>query len=168
MGLQEQFSNERAWRKGPGIPDGADIERAVLGMPVVAPKERRDDYMPFRDAVEYVKKHQPNALERSKIVRELRERVVALCDNIEMPVKFFTAVGTPLDTYHGIDAFFEQNGKIATIDISLKDKEGHKADVLVKVAFDDEGRPQVNTQDVASAAVEIASRLNQGSARRAA
>jgi hypothetical protein len=161
MGLNEQFSHERAWRKGPGIADGADIEQAILGIPVIPPKERQSEYMPFSDAIEYAKQHQPNALSRSRIVRDLRESVAGLCSDIETAVKFYTAVGTPLDTFHGVDAFFEQGRHRVTLDISLRDKETHKADVLLHVDFDGEGRPVASTGELARVAHEIADRFNK-------
>lgn len=160
MGLQEQFSHERAWSKGPGIADGADIEQAVLGTLSIPLRERRDEYLAYADAIEYAKKYQPSQLERSKIIKGLRQLVTELSEDTEHPVKFYTAVGTPLDIYHGIDAFFEQNGRRATIDISLKDKESLKADVLMKVSFDNDGRPELGTQEMHRVADEIARKLS--------
>ncbi len=116
MSLHEDFSNERAWRKGPGIPAGSDVESALFGSPIVFHKERKEEYIPFEQAIDFTKKHQPNPLERSRAVKDLRAKVVALCDDTTTPVKFFTAIGTPLDIYHGVDALFEQGGRIATVD----------------------------------------------------
>lgn len=168
MGLHEKFSQEHAWRKGPGIADGADIEQAVLGMPIIPLKERKDDYMPYAEAVEYVKKYQPNALSRSRIVRDLRMRVADLCVDTDVPVKFFTAVGTPLDIYHGVDAFFEQGGKLVTLDISLRDKDEYKASVLLRVDFDSEGRPIAAADEMSRVAKVIAEKFNADIRRKAA
>ncbi|HCC21864.1 hypothetical protein A2480_02145 [Candidatus Uhrbacteria bacterium RIFOXYC2_FULL_47_19] len=59
-------------------------------------------------------------------------------NNIQAKVKAFTAVGTPLDYLHGIDAFLTVTlqGKeyICTIDVTLnQDKQnfGHKADLII-------------------------------------
>lgn len=168
MGLHEQFSQERAWRSGPGIQDGADIERAILGAAQITPKEREDRYMPFAAAVAYAREHQPDALHRSRIIRDLRTMVVDMCQDTEHAVKFFTAVGTPLDTYHGVDAFFEQDGAIVSIDVSLREKIKQKADVLLLVAFDKDGRPTILPTDLQKAASYIARKLNARSSQKAA
>ncbi len=168
MGLHEQFSQEKAWRRGPGIQDGADIERSVLGAAKIKPAERMDTYIPFAEAIEYVKKHQPDGLHRSKIIRDLRSKIAAFCTDVEHPVKFYTAVGTPLDTYHGVDAFFEQGNIIVTVDVSLREKIKQKADVLLLVAFDKEGRPTISSGDLERVASQIANNLNRRSQRKVA
>jgi hypothetical protein len=168
MSLQERFSNEQAWRSGPGIARGSDVEHALLGKADLSRGEKDDAYMPMAQAIEFVKKHQPNSLERSRVVKDLRAKVVALCGDTGTPVKFFTGVGTPLDTYHGIDAFFEQGGRIATIDISLREKESYKADVLLLATFADDGRAIVSDQELTSAAHIIAEKLNAEPFSRAA
>lgn len=77
------------------------------------------------------------------------------------PVRFYTAVGTPLDVYHGVDAFFEQGGRIATVDVSLREKEMGKADVLLHVAMDDEGKVSLSEAEMKYAAHRIAEVLNR-------
>ncbi len=160
MSLNEDFSQERAWRRGPGILPGADVERTIFGSPIVSPNEKHHEHMPFAQAIRFAKEHQPNTLRRSRVVRELRAKVAELCEDKTAPVKFFTAVDTPLDVYHGADAFFEQEGRIATIDISLHEKSGHKADALVVATLDKEGRVIISDEEMAKAAKDIARRLN--------
>lgn len=160
MSLHERFTNERAWSKGPGIPEGQDLERALLGRAVVDARERPEGYLSFKDALDYARKHQPSPFERSKTVKELRAKVALYCDDKNEAVKFYTAVGTPLDIYHGVDAFFEQGRRIATLDVSMRDKEEYKADVLVRAALDDDGIVAVNESELQDAASKIAAVLN--------
>ncbi|OHB18476.1 MAG: hypothetical protein A2854_04315 [Parcubacteria group bacterium RIFCSPHIGHO2_01_FULL_56_18] len=169
MSLQEDFSKERGWRKTPDtIAYGSDVERALFGNASLARGEKDAGYMPFEQALEFAKKHQPNLLARSRTVKDLRMKVAALCSDTTVPVKFFTAVGTPLDTFHGVDAFFEQGGRIATIDVSLREKEAVKADVLLLASFGKEGEAVVSEEEVLSAARKIAERLNARHLSRAA
>jgi hypothetical protein len=168
MSLHERFTSERAWTKGPGIPDGADAERALLGVPEIPHGKKYDTYVPYAQAIELVKQHQPSPLERSKPLRDLRAKVALLCGNISVPVKFFTAVGTPLDIYHGIDAFFEQGTHIATIDVSLRDKESYKADILVNVTLSNEGEISIDEKEMQHCAEQIATLLNAEPFKKAA
>lgn len=168
MSLQESFSNERAWRKGPGIPAGSDAEFALFGSPRVPSRERIDGYIPFGQALEFVKQHQPNPLERSRAVRDLRAKVAESCLDTRTPVRFFTAVGTPLDIYHGVDAFFEQGGRIATVDVSLREKEYGKADVLLLATLDEEGKVSISDAEMQQAARKIANVLNKAVNKQAA
>lgn len=168
MSLQEQFSHERAWRKGPGIAAGSDVESALLGTPNIPREKRHDGYLSFDKAVDFVKEYQPNPLERSRAMKELRHKVAALCTDDRTPVKFFTAIGTPLDVYHGVDAFFEQGGRVATMDISLRAKEIGKADVLVQASLDANGNVAISDEEMTRAADKIAAVLNGNADRLAA
>ncbi|MBI4437849.1 hypothetical protein HY631_02765 [Candidatus Uhrbacteria bacterium] len=57
-------------------------------------------------------------------------------------VKFYSAVGTPLDVFHGVDAWIElvtQRGRrhAVTLDVTMNPgKETHKADVIVQAIPD--------------------------------
>lgn len=161
MSLQESFSHERAWRRGPGIPAGADAESAIFGSPRISREERNKGYIPFDRAVDFVKEHQPNPLERSRTVSALRAKIAKLCLDTRTPVRFYTAIGTPLDVYHGVDAFFEQGGRIVTVDVSLREKEIGKADVLLHATMDNEGKVAVPEAEIEHAARRIADLLNQ-------
>lgn len=157
MGLHERISLEKAWNKGPGISDGEDVERAVLGSP--KKKEENNEYVPFQEAIRQVKEDQPSPFERSLIVKELRNKIAANCTDKTEAVKFFTAVGTPLDIYHGIDAFFEQGLRRVTLDISMREKRSFKADVLMKVDMDRDGNIIVEPIELENVARDIAQRL---------
>src|SRR3569832_709900 len=168
MSFHEDFSRNRAWRQGPGVPDGTDSEAALLGSPRLDRKERVVDYMEFDKALDFVKQHQPNPLERSRAVQNLCTKVAEQCFDTRTAVKFFTAIGTPLDTYHGVDGFFEQGGRVATIDVSLREKEITKADVLIHMTLDDAGVVHVSDAEMEHAAKRIADILNAPANRMAA
>ncbi|MBI4457790.1 hypothetical protein HY633_02405 [Candidatus Uhrbacteria bacterium] len=111
-----------------------------------ATTDKQTGYVPFRQAVDLAKKFQPGDPTNPKkdFLRELR---IELVDKLGLEtekdadaVKVFTAVKTPLDAFHGADAFvtFTKNGKeiLVTLDASLrKDKitgiDKSKADVLI-------------------------------------
>lgn len=47
-------------------------------------------------------------------------------------LKLYSSVGTPLDIFHGVDAFFEYRGGVVTIDVTLNQhKDVYKADYVV-------------------------------------
>lgn len=99
-------------------------------------------YLPFQQALKLVKKFQPwDPTNPGKdFLKELRLEVI---ERLKLPpgqedrVKVYTALRSPLDKFHGIDAFveFKKNGQteIATLDISLnpKKQEGYKADLII-------------------------------------
>lgn len=165
----EDISKLKAWQKGPGISPGEDFEVGLLGAAVLTKGDYDMPYMSFAESVEFAKPRQPNALQRPPFVVGLRKAIAEKCSNTSTPVKFFTAVGTPLDVYHGVDAFFEQDGAVVTIDVSLRDKEGvQKADVAIFGSLDKDGRPIVTEADIADASQKIADTLDQRRLRKAA
>lgn len=169
MGLHERFNSERAWsKKQPGIAAGSDIEKAAFGLPITYTKEKKDEYMPYGAAIDFAKDHQPNPLTRPKTVKELRGKIVALCSDTTNPLKFYTAVGTPLDTYHGIDAFFELGGCVVTLDVSGREKELFKADVLLFAQLNDAGELVIEKDEMDRVAREVATLFNRESRRKAA
>ena len=160
----ESPSSEWNWKKTPGISAGADVERAVFGAPVLPPGQ----YVSYREALEYVKNHQPSLEKRPKVATVLRQKVAELCSDESLPVKFYTAVGTPLDIYHGVDAFFEQGSKIVTLDVSMREKETTKADVLLVASMDEDGRVLIDAREMQQVAEKIATLLSAIPARKAA
>lgn len=147
--------------KSAGMREGADIEKAVFGTPPTLPQDRKNEYVPFQEAVLWVKEHQPAPQDRPRIASNLRKMVAELASDMNNPVKFFTAVGTPLDRYHGVDAFLEQRGRIVTVDISQKEKEFTKADVLLVASIDPEGRVSVAPDELRMVAEQIAKKLGE-------
>lgn len=94
------------------------FEEEVLS---VCPISRTDwdgtGYVSFRKSCVMVREHQPAALPIT--ARRLRNRVAEQVGNGGEHVRLFTAVGTPLDLFHGVDAFFEFKGIVVTIDLTI-------------------------------------------------
>ena len=159
MGFHERLQANMAWEgsRTPGIQDGKDAERAVLGE---VTHKTDGEYMEFNAAVAYAREHQPDPFNRSEIVKNLREKIAQQCQSKNEPVRYLTALGTPLDLYHGVDALFEQGQRRVTLDISLAEKDAFKADVVLRVQMDDEGSVTVDPDELERVAREIATRLS--------
>lgn len=76
-------------------------------------------------------------------------------------VLFYSSVKTPLDLKHGVDAFFEIKKKegdsfLITMDVSMKDKEFQKANVLVIMK---DGAPDPSEKDYEESLKDIANAL---------
>lgn len=122
------------------------------------------DYLPYKKALELAKRFQPLNPETGKpqdptnpwkaFPRELRlaigEKLGIIEDDEAMDrLRYYTAVGSPLDAFHGVDAMIELEGKApkeesrrVTFDVTLKSepeaKEGAKADVVVRELHDED------------------------------
>lgn len=93
------------------------------------------------ESLEWVKEHQPwnpsdpNLPEQNlnHIANDLHYKVAeALGLEDVNELKFYTARNSPLDRFYGIDAFFEWNGALFTIDFTVnKHKKEYKADIIV-------------------------------------
>lgn len=172
MNLHERIATERAWNKGPGITEGEDIERAVFGTPKSMPGERvRNEYMPYEQALAYARERKGNPLEQPRFVKKLRALVAQYCNDSTVVARFVSAVGTPLDVYHGVDGFFELYNPdtkaivaIATVDVSAREKELCKADVLLNARLDSEGLVVIDESEYTRVAIAIANKLNFKSA----
>ena len=101
-------------------------------------------YMPRNAALELVKHHQPWQDASNPDKDFLRELTIAVRDHLNLDaeqsndVRAYTAVGTPLDVFHGTDAFLtiREGGRefVITLDATRNAKkleEGGKADVIV-------------------------------------
>jgi hypothetical protein len=102
-------------------------------------------YVRYKEAVDLAKKHQPwDPTNPSKDF--FRELLIAVQEKLEIDmddpkdaVRAYTAVGTPLDKYHGVDAFLAHRARdgaeiLVTLDATLrpeKQQEGWKADIVV-------------------------------------
>lgn len=95
-------------------------------------------YLKFEEAVEDVKKNQPwddPSDPHPRFANDLHAEVaieLGLEDDYA-PLEFYTAIGSSLDHYHGVDAFFEYEGARATLDITQNPakQDGYKADLIV-------------------------------------
>ncbi len=93
-----------------------------------------EGYFDEARSYEWVKKNQPwNPTDPSnKIANDLHFLVAQQLDLENLnDLKFYTALHSPLDIHHGVDAFFEIGDTRFTLDFSLKHKIDHKADYLV-------------------------------------
>lgn len=165
MGVHERFANAR--NEVGGVREGLDIERAVLGAPSLPQNTTQPGYITFNAALDLVRKHQPNQLNRTPLATKLRGLVAERSNDSSIPVKFYTAVGTPLDHYHGIDAFFEQGNARVTVDVSAREKDIFKADILLHATLDRDGRVVITDEEMSRAAENIAGILNLRARRTA-
>ena len=107
---------------------------------------REGRYVSYKNSLKLAKEHQPweDPTKPSPLfAKKLRNAVLAamplLPQSLHENLKFFTSVGSPLDRYHGIDAFleFEVMGKDPvriTLDITMQPgKDTWKTDILFSV-----------------------------------
>ena len=112
---------------------GKIFESEVL--PSLSDSWKDEGYFDEERSFECVRNHQewnpsdPN----NKVANELHYKVaekLGLDDVNEL--KFYSALHSPLDKYFGIDAFFEINGALFTLDLSINPhKDVAKADIVV-------------------------------------
>lgn len=106
-----------------------------------------ESYIKFSPALESVKKVQYGSPENPKrfLPRDIKQEIEKLLKqdiSSDFKVYFYTAVGSHLDRWHGIDAFFEiieenKNSVIVTLDVtSNPNKDSYKADVIITVSRD--------------------------------
>lgn len=129
---------------------GKLIEQELLGEVKKDPAtyERLVDmetvYQGYKQSIMYVKEHQRGdpAHPARFFPRSLLERLRTnpeLNINSDEQIRFYTAVGSSLDRFHGVDAFFEYNtsdGKSVrvTIDVTINpNKDRYKADVVLAI-----------------------------------
>jgi hypothetical protein len=51
--------------------------------------------------------------------------------HLALRLEFYSAVGTAFDFYHGVDGFFLIDKSIVTIDLTCRDKQDAKADIVL-------------------------------------
>ena len=101
------------------------------------------EYLPYKESIEEAKENQPYEDPSDPEPRFSNDLHATVCEMLGLDdyskLKIYTAIGSHLDVYHGVDAFFEVeiNGKIhrVTLDVTFnKNKEdGGKADVVFLV-----------------------------------
>jgi len=93
----------------------------------------RGEYVKYAVAMNMARMNQPkDALHQTGV--RLRDLIAQKIGVSSDAVKFFTALGTPLDHWHGVDAFIETTafpGVTVTVDFTLSAKAGYKARVIV-------------------------------------
>lgn len=94
-----------------------------------------DDYLPFLDALYEVEDSQfegynPSA-PTSGCNEEFFQAVKALLPIGGDELQYFIAIGTKLDFFHGVDAFFSWRGAVVSLDASVDPEKILKADFLI-------------------------------------
>lgn len=101
---------------------GSEFEIEILGVCRV----RWTKYLPYYKSIAFARENQ---LERPCSKRYALQGLVSM--RLGGKVKLYTAVSTPLDIFHGVDGFFESEGHVVTLDLTLNDsKDGGGADVI--------------------------------------
>lgn len=113
-----------------------------------AQKGSARNHIPYEKAVELAKKFQPfdPTHPNKPFARDVRVSLLDLMigkglitesEEDQDRIKFYTAVKTPLDLFHGVDAFIEfkdRNGKkyLTSFDLTLNPhKQEHRSDIIV-------------------------------------
>jgi len=118
----------RFYEKPSGIT-GHIFEEELFG--TVGPIEWDGRYIPYDKSLHMVIDNQPEGTDPTEPdkepARDLHAQIaIALGLEDFSELKFFTAVGSPLDRYHGVDAFIKFKGVVVTFDATLdkRKKEG--------------------------------------------
>lgn len=116
-------------------------------------------YTEYVPALEDVKKNQPwdPADPKPRFANDLHAEVATELLGLEgdwSEVRFYTAIGSALDHYHGVDGFFEFGDARVTMDITQNPakESGYKADFIIgpeEVEY--EKRRQEKAQEIAEA-----------------
>lgn len=150
---------------------GVDIQNPAY-IAALRASAKPDGYIPFRAALMLAKQFQPldPTNPQKEFSRELRLEVI---DQLKLDpdaydrVRCYTAVGTPLDVLHGVDGFIEvmdPDGRTlrrVTFDLSLRDKGGQKADLLVRDLPDPQNEQEAFLAAVAQHAGEVVASLRR-------
>ena len=113
---------------------GRLFEWSVLGKALTTP-ENLLGYLPFKKAMALAKKltcWNPTDPEP----RQANNLHFYVCEALKVEdyskVRFYSALGTPLDFFHGVDCWIEYDSRVVTIDLTANGhKDYHKADVVV-------------------------------------
>jgi len=147
------MSYERHNWNNVGIKEGEDIERGFFGQ---AGKKFNGElvYMPYKRALESAIDNQPDRL--PYFTQRLLSKVDEAYPNLAGMINFYTAVGTSLDVYHGVDAFFKLQDHIVTLDVTSNDSKTHaKADIIVQTGYDEDGGIDFSDEQMASLAKQV-------------
>lgn len=103
------------------------------------------EYMPYTASMWWTVYHQPEDYDPRHPTRGLNEELFYLVQRM-LPkrwrhlLRWFIAVGTSFDQWHGIDAFFYLGGTCVTVDVTTYQEKSYKADFLVTPRELDPGR----------------------------
>lgn len=129
------FKRHDFWNSRDGIT-GKTFEIEVLG--ICKNVGEKVEYLPFHEAMKDAISNQPWDDPTDPEPRFPRDLHFLVCEEMNIDcceLRYYTAVGTAFDYYHGVDAFFTfRKGKKVywvTLDLSLRKKTEYKADILV-------------------------------------
>jgi hypothetical protein len=93
------------------------------------------EYVGYSKALEMVRRNQPQDAVHERGAALLREVASALSVALNKQVavselKLLSALGTPFDRYHGVDAVIEFRGMVAPLDFKLRKLDSRKAFVI--------------------------------------
>ncbi len=140
---------------------GQECEQALLGrcnikrtekVPVPINTTAKTYQMAKDEIFEFTKKHQPaeDEHDQENVSREIEQMIKEKIDKSDLPkpvaIKFYTAIGTPLDYQYGIDGWVEilkENGKKELITFDLKTgnyvNSSIEADIMLKLDLKEDG-----------------------------
>jgi hypothetical protein len=141
--------------RGVGMQRGKVVEHDLFSE-VKAPRalsnaEKR--YMKFGESLAWAKEHQPGepTNPRAPFANEVRIEILDLLA-LETPeefakVRFYTAVGSHLDYFHGTDAFIEFDGDakknipagLVTLGVTIRNKEGESLKTDIEIWAPNDG-----------------------------
>ncbi len=122
------------------IRSGEDFERLVLGFShqdihhiFNRAKDKRDFNQCILEAKQLPTIYGTDPKKpKTKILRALFQNIQSNMKSYQKDLRVFPCVGTVLDSNFGIDLFFECQGKIASVDLTIKrGKVNPKADVVI-------------------------------------
>jgi len=100
------------------------------------------NYLKFKDALKLAKDSQiqdslnPKALFAKDLLIEVADKLIdagLFKEDEREKIKFYSALNTPLDFLHGVDAFLDIDGVTITLDATKNTQKGeHKADFIIK------------------------------------
>ena len=129
-----------------------------------ATKPRKQDirrrYLPFKKSIRMAKSHQPWGHKprhpQAPFLREMFNCIAPQLRKGRHLLRIFISIDTPLDYWHGVDFFIEYEGRIVTVDVTVREsKDFYKADILIT-------RSEVLRNIHREKAREIARRLRGG------
>ena len=99
-------------------------------------KVHRPEYLPFSKSVLLVKRNQERGHKsrcpRTPFLKAMYNCIAPMLRKGRSKLRVFVALGSSLDIFHGVDCFFDYEGKIVTVDVTISSwKERYKADVLI-------------------------------------
>ena len=120
------------------ICSGSELEEALFG----CSSKSRNRHLPkstLDHSLKHVKSHQhvygwnPRK-PRTRAAKAMHTRVAKNLPHGRKELRLFVAIGSTLDAYYGVDAFFEYGGVIVTIDVTVsRHKDCPKADFIVSL-----------------------------------